>query len=590
MPDRPAGARSLRTRLELADFLYLFAFALTLALLIPRFFHPELVSNDHRAVTFWMSQLHHPELFRGDFITAYARQFVGDGMAAVYWLLTFVMDPIMASKVLGGLTAAGYLLGSRQLGRSLFRDGSVERWVFAAWMAGNGVLIRGVMGGFSRGFGVVLQIAFLALLAAGRPWLALACVVGALFLHPISFVVIGGVFGLWWLWEALRAARSPKVPGVAPVRSIAALGVAGLLLAGGGGAYLMHHSSEMQARFGPMISREDVLSRTPEWQQGGRYHSQQPAGLFADAWSKVTARLASRTENGTVKLLLGTVSLLFSLAVAALLTVGAVRLRGREPALLLGLYALVSLAGYGAAYLLLPRLYTPDRYIEAAAPVLAGALAAVGAASLWDCCSGSTGKNRAARRAVQVFAAAAFVLGLVYTPPTEYGNDLSRELPVARWLRDHSGPAEMFAAFPVNDADNLMTAAERPTLAAHECDWPFHRLYLEETRRRLGILLHGYYAFSRSEALPLARETPARYLVVNRADVTRRLERGNPRTYYRPYRQELRQWLEQHSGQASFWVSPGAPRPVYEDPQYLVFDLKELAEPPAAARAHPSGG
>jgi len=175
---------------------------------------------------------------------------------------------------------------------------------------------------------------------------------------------------------------------------------------------------------------------------------------------------------------------------------------------------------------------------------------------------------------VRALAALVFLGGLAYAPPAEHETSLKAQIPAARWLRANLASAEMFAGFPVNDADNLMTLAERPCLVTHECDWPFHRGYLDEIRRRLRLIFPAYYAFSREDILPLAQQTPVRYLVVTRSDVTRDLERGKPRLYWQPHGPEIRRRLEARRGQTCYWVGPEAPPPVYQDERYLVFDLQ----------------
>jgi hypothetical protein len=197
-------------------------------------------------------------------------------------------------------------------------------------------------------------------------------------------------------------------------------------------------------------------------------------------------------------------------------------------------YGLVAAAAYEAAMILLPRLYNPDRYLNAPAPILAGVLVAVGGAWLWERRDPERPWLRGTSQAVVLsLMGLAFLGGLVYTPPAEYGTDLSPQRPLATWLREHLAPSEMFAAYPINDADNLMTLAERPCLATHECDWPFHSGYLREVRRRLRLLFPAYFAYSAEDVRPLVQETPVRFLVIRREDVTDRLagdEENEPRT------------------------------------------------------------
>jgi hypothetical protein len=131
----------------------------------------------------------------------------------------------------------------------------------------------------------------------------------------------------------------------------------------------------------------------------------------------------------------------------------------------------------------------------------------------------------------------------------------------------------MWAAFPSNDADNLLLLSERPCLMNYECDQPIYAGYLVETRHRLEHLFRAYYAFTPDDVRPLARQTPTRYLVVRRDDLAA-LEAGKPRLYLAPHNRWIRSWTKEHWKETSFWNTPEAPAPVYQDETYRVFDLE----------------
>jgi len=140
----------------------------------------------------------------------------------------------------------------------------------------------------------------------------------------------------------------------------------------------------------------------------------------------------------------------------------------------------------------------------------------------------------------------------------------------------------MFAAFPSNDADGIIVLAERPCLMTFECDQPVYSGYTEETRRRLRLLFRAYYAFSPEEVQALAKETPVRYLVIQRKDLNS--GRRRLRLYREPHNQEIWRWMALHRGQPFYWASRSAPAPVYADAAFMVFDLQPYA------RAAPAKG
>ncbi|HZE20762.1 MAG TPA: hypothetical protein VE082_01800, partial [Desulfobaccales bacterium] len=51
--------------------------------------NPFIINDDVRQQIYWMQQWQDPSLFRGDFLTAYARHYVPWGVKAFYWLASW---------------------------------------------------------------------------------------------------------------------------------------------------------------------------------------------------------------------------------------------------------------------------------------------------------------------------------------------------------------------------------------------------------------------------------------------------------------------------------------------------------------------
>jgi len=549
---------------------YAFTLLLTLGLLAPTLCKPFRVNDDYRAHFFWLAQLHRPDLFPHDFLTDYWRDFIPPGLVGIYWLLTSFMPGPLISKLLGLAVVSAYLVGSWRLGRALFTV-TLPRQLFAAWMAGNGILLRGMLGGLSRGFGPPLQLWFLALLAEGQPWPALACVLLALVLHPVSFVLMGGTFGLWWIWEGCRKARDVGL------RRHLALGAVGGVVGLAGFLSLSSHVAGSRTRYGPPLTSAQIAA-APEWGPGGRLGRDLPNGMVDEVISEATARIQPKPFPA--------LQLLFTGVVIAGIAGGlAVARRNNLPHWpVLAAYAAAGLAVYQLACWELPCLYFPNRYLIGPIDVTVGVLVSLAGTSLWA--AGSRPGGIRLRRALTLSVAGlVFVGGLAYRPPSAYGTDLRPFQPAARWLREHTSKESMFAAFPSNDADGLIVLAERPCLMTFECDQPVYSGYTDETRRRLRLLFPAIYAFSPEEVRNLARETPARYLVIRRRDLVRG---RSPRLYREPHNAEIRKWLAAHRRQPYYWTSNAAPKPVYSDPNFLIFDLSPFTGPPLASAPRPA--
>jgi hypothetical protein len=574
---RASRTRRLPFSLDPADAFYLIAGLLAVGLHVRPVLYPWLFADDYRANFFWIAQLQNPTLFTGDMLAAYFRDFQPPALVTFYGLIGRWTSPLSATKLVSLGMVVAYFTGARYLGRQLYLDPD-PRWVFAAWLSGNGRLVRGILGGFSRGFAPPLLVWFLGFLIAGRPWLALLCVAIALLFHPISFATLGGAFGMWWLWQAWRhrKLRGPMRTAHLLVGATAlALGLAGTLA-------VTRHSREVEQRFGPVLTQTEVRATAPEWQVGSRFERERPRGVLLDYFEAAVDRIRPRPFPVALSLF----ALVTGLAAGAGVLV-CWRRRTWPPAALI-CCALAAAAAYEVAAIEMPRFYMPNRYLAAAATVVAGAFVAIGLAHVrefnWPIrqlvnwrvnrdgvaariCS-SPGRALAA-----LTVALGFVGGLIYSPPSGFGRDLRAHEPAARWLRARLAPDQMFAAFPSNDGDNLLTLAERPCLITCECDHPIYSGYLRETRRRLTLLFRAYYAFGAEDVAPLAGETPVRFLVIRREDVTRRLAEGRPRLYRAPHGAAIQQWLAAHAGARSYWASPRAPAPVYSDALYEVFDL-----------------
>ena len=97
--DRPKAAQLAGGRVWLAASLgltLLFA-GRTMA---PALSSSDVVQGDAREHVFWMARFRDPELFQGDFIADYFQSLAPPGYRLVYWVLSFVVDPLLASKLL----------------------------------------------------------------------------------------------------------------------------------------------------------------------------------------------------------------------------------------------------------------------------------------------------------------------------------------------------------------------------------------------------------------------------------------------------------------------------------------------------------
>jgi hypothetical protein len=145
---------------------------------------PDRVQDDARHYVFWMARFRDPELFRDDLIADYLESVAPPGYTAIYRALSWVVDPLLASKLLPpvlGLTAA---LFTFLLARKL-HPSPLAAFLAAVLLSWYVWQVEDISSGSPRSF-LPLLAAQLWSLAAGRLVLAVSLVaVGALF-HPVA--------------------------------------------------------------------------------------------------------------------------------------------------------------------------------------------------------------------------------------------------------------------------------------------------------------------------------------------------------------------------------------------------------------------
>ena len=137
----------------------------------PALTNPFIINDDVRQQLFWMQQWQDPALFRGDFLTGYARHYVPWGVKALYWVASWFVAPLYFAKVLPGLLFVflavclfkiGTHLSNRRLGWTM-----VAVYLAHAFLPGQpgrgpgpvlrrpapGPLLAGLAGGASLGHG-----------------------------------------------------------------------------------------------------------------------------------------------------------------------------------------------------------------------------------------------------------------------------------------------------------------------------------------------------------------------------------------------------------------------------------------------------
>ena len=477
------------------------------------------IQDDARQHVFWMLRYRDPELFRDDLIADYYQSTAPAGFAALYWVLSWVVDPILASKllppVLGAVTALFTFLLVRRLHPS--PAAAFLATVLLSWYAWQHDDLASAS---PRAFLLPTLAALLWALAAGRTVLGVGLAVLAALLYPIGGALAVALFGMrlltgvgrWALGVRSRPGRHPSAgtrpsaPGtLLPFLAVAAL-VAAVLVPGQLAA----------APFGPTVSAEQARAM-PEFGKEGRSEF-----FVAGAYRYWLESSRSGFKLGVSDVLFPSVPILFELAgLAALLPLVMLFRRHLTAAWLLDgrtvlLFQLLaaSLALFFLAHLLLFRLYLPARYVQASLPLVLAIAAGLALAIVVEEIAARAAPSR--RGAVAVGLALTLAVGLALYPADYDGLFVRDPHPaVTAYLR--AQPKDVLVAGVPTEADSVPALAGRRVLVAREYALSYHRGYYGQLRRRIVDLIEGYYAESPRRAADFAARYGVDLFLVNRA-------------------------------------------------------------------------
>ncbi len=451
--------------------------------------HPYIINDDVRQQIYWMQQWQDPALFRGDFLSGYARAYVPWGVKGLYWLASWWVSPLYFSKLLPGglfvflavcLFRIGVNLSDRRLG-----------WMMVAVFWLMPFFLDNLSGGLSRSFAAPLLALFWLGWQEQRPWvMSAALLLQALFI-PYIFLVAAPAAMLAWLLARLGRDRPPPFPAQ----------VGHFILLGIGAALVMAMNLQFSAAgYGPLVSAREMVNH-PEFYTQGRYRILPESSLL---WELISPWefIPPFREWGLVAGILTCAGLL------TLLAVGVRRLdwptwgQRLKPA---GYLLLASLLLYLLARLFLLKLFVPDRYL-------------IYTLNLFNCLVLALGLRAALR--VERWPRHLAILALVAAAC------------LGAWrlegvgLKDYSAYSKLYAALGStpkdaliaghpNLMDNIPTFACRRALAIYKLAHPWSKGYWQKLQPRLHDLFNAYYAADPNEVVAFCRKYNIAFLIVD---------------------------------------------------------------------------
>jgi hypothetical protein len=451
--------------------------------------NPFVINDDVRQQLYWMQQWQDPALFRGDFLTGYARHYVPWGVKGLYWAASGWVSPLYFAKLLPGflfvlLAVCLFKIGARLSDRRL-------GWMMVATFWLMPFFLDNLAGGLARSFAAPLLALFWLSWQAERPWImGVALLLQALFI-PYIFLVAAPAALLAWLLARLGRDGPPPFPTRAGHFFLLGLGAA-LVVA----MYLRFSAGG----YGPLVSATEMVNH-PEFYPHGRYRLLPEPSLL---WVLISPWefIPPFREWGVVAGALACAALLVLLAAGVRHLDWPTWRQRLKPAWYLGFTSLVL---YCLARLFLAKLFVPDRYL-------------LYTLNLFYCLFLALGLKAALR--VERWPRHLAILALVATA----GLGAWRLAGVG--LKDYSAYRPLYAALATTPKDaliaghpNLMdtvpTFTRRRAFATYELAHPWSRGYWAKLKPRLTDLFRAYYAADPREVVAFCRKYGIAFFIVD---------------------------------------------------------------------------
>ncbi len=456
---------------------------------LPALTNPFIINDDVRQQLFWMQQWQDPALFRGDFLTAYARHYVPWGVQALYWVASWFMAPLYFAKVLPGVLFVFLAVCLFKIGTSLSDRRLGWMMVAVSWLMP--FFLDNLAGGLARAFAAPLLAFFWLGWQDKRPWfMGAALLLQALFI-PYIFIVSALATLLAWLLARLGKDSPPPFPVHSAHFFLLSLGAALVI------AMNLQFSAD---GYGPLVWVREMVNH-PEFYAHGRYQILPEPSLL---WELISPWefIPPFREWGIVAGGLACAGLVVLVAVGVRRLDWAVWKKQLKPAGYLGLASLVM---YFLARLFLLQLFVPDRYL-------------MYTLNLFYCLFLALGLMHALR--VERWPRYLTILGLVVVA----GLGAWRLEGVG--LKDYSAYRSLYTALASTPKDaliaghpNLMdtipTFAQRRAFATYELAHPWSRGYWTKLEPRLHDLFQAYYAADPQVVVNFCRKYGIAFLIVD---------------------------------------------------------------------------
>ncbi len=491
--------------------------------------NPYVINDDVRQQIFWMQQWQDPQLYPGDLLAEYARNYVPWGVRAVYWSASHFMNPVQFTKVLAGLLyvlTAGLLYG---LARRMFKDNLTPLLAVCLYFFFGGFMMK-LSGGLAKSFAYPLLIGYLFFLSRQR--LAAAGIVILLqsLFNPYIFLIclLTQMIYLFHNHGGLihGCILSPASATIAQRQRFNRLLLAHLPVGAGIFLMAMKYVFLKSPVFGNLVTRSGMEGLV-EYSAAGRF-ALLPQPLFSYELIRPWIFDLPFREWGPVA---GWASVIIMVAIIGF----AWKQRGKDKDLDLSgfrvfLYLFIaSLALYLLARLFLLKLFVPRRYLQFSLNLFYCLALAT--------CLRITIRELRLKQLAFPLLTTLFILFAAFRLQGVGIYDYSGQAPLYRFMA--TTPVDSLVAGHPELMDNVLTFSRRRAFVTYELSHTWIQPYWSMIKSRTSDFFRAYYAAEPDEVRRFCRSNSIDYLIVRERDFTA-LSLAGGHLYFEPFGSKIR--------------------------------------------------
>ena len=498
--------------------------------LLPAFANKYVINDDVRMHIYWMRQFQDADLFRNDLLTEYAKQFQPWGFILFYYLFSFIIDPIVLSKILPVVLFVVFILFVFKFLQ--YVSGTFTGFLGALVFIATPYFLSYMFGGHARGFAFPLLAAFLYYMTKkDYPKTSLILVLQSLF-YPMVFLVSVLTYTFSFVGIDNRSLVLDRSLHKWKYYCLTIL-ICGVLL---GSKQLAAYNSWI----GPVATKKQMLN-DPAFYEGGRTKilpvDPLPKAMgkvvkwpsFAPIFLKQHPKYFYRTATAVRKLLF---------LITALFIVQTIyRRRMPFPSIIL-FFLLSAIVMYKVADFLMLRLYIPDRYLRYPVPLAGLAIFTIAVTGFV-----AQIKKDGVRKTLQIF--------LVILAVWSFDSGAKRR------LIDQSHNKELYeylSTLPKNAtiaahpdlSSNIPTFAQRKVFLSWELAEPIYTGYWKVIKKRSNDFFDACYAKDLQSIRKFCEKNGIDYLVVDKGHFTKEYIRAG-KIFFEPFNRSIVQKIRDRS-------------------------------------------